>query len=74
MSIAVNDKCGIKVQFKDRNTSVLGFYNAIKEVMDNPKKLKDMSGYSIIRADQLSWDKKAAFIRDKYVSFLYKFN
>jgi glycosyltransferase involved in cell wall biosynthesis len=66
MGLAINDGCGIKVPLLDPETSIQGFSQAIRMFLKQPKLVEELSRGALVRADELSWDKKAATIAAAY--------
>lgn len=66
MSVAINDTCGIKIQMLNPEVSVSEFASAIRSLLINPDKIDRLSAGAIARAEELSWDKKAWHIAERY--------
>ncbi len=56
MSIAVDDRTGIKVPLVNVQTSIDGFAAAIRKLAENPAELLRLSEGSAQRAKELTWD------------------
>jgi len=56
MSHAITDICGIKVIFKNKKESILGFKKALEAFLDNANLVENMSDGSYKRAKELSWN------------------
>lgn len=68
MSIAINDKCGIKIPFNSPEESIKGFSEAIERLLLNPLLLNKLKDGARERAVQLSWDYLAEKISRDYLS------
>jgi len=66
MSVAVDKTCGIKVPMRDPESSILGFTDAIRNIILHPEVIERMSAGAIVRAEELSWDNKAWHIAQRY--------
>lgn len=66
MGIAVNESCGIKVPLANPETSINGFRDAIRDLIEHPEKVEELSLGALKRAEDLSWDKKVAVIAKVY--------
>ncbi len=67
MGIAVDESCGIKVPLVNPETSVEGFKGAIERLLSDPDLLRKLSEGALLRAQELSWDKKVKRIAQAYV-------
>lgn len=67
MSYAINKSCGLKVPFEAPQISIIGFHNAIKELVNDRKLLSKLSEGAIKRSKELSWDKMAETISNDYI-------
>ncbi len=56
MSIAVDDRTGIKIPLTNLQTSIDGFAAAIRKLAENPEELRRLSEGSAQRATELTWD------------------
>lgn len=68
MSIAVDDKCGLKVPLISPEKSIEGFKEALIKLLDNPLELKRLKEGAINRSLELSWDAMAKTIAMDYIS------
>jgi glycosyltransferase involved in cell wall biosynthesis len=66
MSFAVNESCGIKIPFVDRQTSILEFANAVTRLVTTQGLLNGLSEGALRRAEALSWDQKVREIANAY--------
>lgn len=66
MGIAINEHCGIKVPLKNPEMSIEGFKKAIQSLLENPDLLSKLSEGALLRAQELSWDKKVRLIAQTY--------
>lgn len=66
MGVAVTNKCGIKVPLKNPQTSVNGFGMALRLLVEEPERILKMSHQALIRADELSWDRKVEEMSSAY--------
>jgi glycosyltransferase involved in cell wall biosynthesis len=66
MCIAVNEFCGIKVPLVDADTSIRGFSEAIRRILDEPTLLRRLADGAAKRATELTWDAKAREIATEY--------
>jgi glycosyltransferase involved in cell wall biosynthesis len=67
MAVAVTDSCGIKISLKSPEESIRGFSQAIKSLVYNPDKIRELRVNAIQRAKELSWDKAAARMAADYL-------
>lgn len=65
MGVAVNDKNGFKIPYKDFDTSILFISQLIKSIFDSPQILNDKFDTIGQTTDMLSWDNKVKYIADK---------
>lgn len=72
MSIAINDNCGIKIPLINTKTSISGFTDAIKLLIDNRTLLNKFSKNALIRSKALSWEQMAHQINKNYIEFCNK--
>lgn len=70
MGLAVNKTCGIKIEFKDTNTSVNGFSEAMLDLINNDKFLMQLSKGASERSISLSWENMAEEISSNYYKIL----
>ena len=68
MSIAITDKCGIKIPLVSPEKSIKGFKQALLELINNSAKLKKLQIGAIKRSQELSWDVMAETIASDYNS------
>jgi glycosyltransferase involved in cell wall biosynthesis len=66
MSIAVDDRSGIKVPLVDVQTSIDGFAAAIAKLADNPAEVRRLTEGAARRATELTWDAKVEQIARRY--------
>jgi len=66
MGLVVDDSCGIKVPLADFQSSVLGFRQALIQLVETPDLIRSKSGRAHARATQFSWAAKAAAISERY--------
>lgn len=65
MGVAVNDKNGFKIPYKDFDTSILFISQLIKSIFDSPQILNSKFDTIVQTTDMLSWDNKVKYIADK---------
>lgn len=70
MSHAITDNCGIKVDFKNNQSSVLGFANALESFLISPNLIDKFSKGAIKRAHELSWEGVISIISKDYNNIL----
>lgn len=68
MSIAVDDKCGLKVPLISPEKSIDGFKDALTRLLNNPLELKRLKEGAQKRSLELSWDAMAETIAMDYIS------
>jgi glycosyltransferase involved in cell wall biosynthesis len=56
MSHSITSTCGIKINFENKHTSILGFKNALETIIKNPILVQKFSEGAFKRAVELSWD------------------
>ena len=66
MSFAVDESCGIKIPFLDRQTSILKFADAAARLVTTRGLLNELSEGALRRAEALSWDEKVKEIANAY--------
>lgn len=66
MGAAVTPGCGIKVPMRTPESSVAGFAAAIRELAHDGDTVGRLSAGALLRAEELSWDRKARQIADTY--------
>lgn len=66
MGIAVTDDCGIRIPLCNPETSIDGFFNAIKELHDDRLRLTRLSQGALARARNLSWNQLVRSISEAY--------
>ena len=59
LSVAVTDRCGIKVPLVDPATSIAAFRTAVERFAETPPLLQALSAGAAARAAELTWDAKA---------------
>jgi glycosyltransferase involved in cell wall biosynthesis len=70
MSIAITEKCGIKVPFRDPETSVSGFARAIERIANDPQLYQRLALGAEERARELTWDRKVERFSEAYLAAL----
>lgn len=68
MSIAIDDKCGIKIPLVSPETSIEGFKNALIKLINNHLELERLKIGAIKRSEEISWDVMAETIALDYLS------
>lgn len=68
MSIAVSEKCGIKVPLISPEKSVSGFNNAMIKLASEKGLLNELKKGAEERAKEISWDMMAKIIADDYLA------
>ena len=71
MSIAITDKCGIKIPLVSPEKSIIGFKEALLKLTNDSIELKKLQTGAFKRSHELSWDAMAKTIATDYVS-IYK--
>ena len=66
MSIAINEKCGIKIPLTSPENSIHDFHEAIKRLIVDDRLLSELRKGARERAPELSWDKMAETIATDY--------
>jgi glycosyltransferase involved in cell wall biosynthesis len=66
LSVAVTDRCGIKVPLVDPATSIAAFRTAVERFVETPPLLQALSAGAAARAADLTWEAKAAEIARIY--------
>lgn len=66
MGVAVNESCGIKVPMRTRPESIAGFAAALRTLTAGGDRYASLSRGALARAEELSWDRKAAQIAATY--------
>ncbi|HEX6998140.1 MAG TPA: glycosyltransferase family 4 protein [Gammaproteobacteria bacterium] len=66
MSVAVTQRCGIKVPFANPRRSITGFREALERLAETPSLLETLSAGALQRAAELTWAAKAAEIAAVY--------
>ncbi|MEO1236176.1 MAG: glycosyltransferase family 4 protein [Planctomycetota bacterium] len=66
MGIAVDETCGLKIPLVDPETSITGFADALRELLDRPERIDELSAGALARSRELSWAGKAARIAAAY--------
>ena len=72
MGIAVDATCGIKVTLRDPSTSVSGFSEALRTLLNKPEMFEMLSAGALKRAAELSWESKISAFLHAYDSCLSK--
>lgn len=70
MGAAVDQRCGGKVPLRDVATSVEGFAAWLGELATAPDRLRELSRGALLRAGELSWDRKVNQIVTGYEAVL----
>ena len=70
MSSVVNEQCGRLIPLATPEQSIRAFANAMQELAKNSAELEKLSSGALARAEELSWDSKAAIMRDYYLGAL----
>ncbi|HTW94907.1 MAG TPA: glycosyltransferase family 4 protein [Tepidisphaeraceae bacterium] len=70
MGVAVDDTCGIRIPMSDPATSIAGFAAALARFQADPSLVARFSAGALARAEELSWDRKAAHIAAVYEKVL----
>ena len=70
MGVAVDGRCGIKVPLCGLQTSINGFRDAIRELLEKPDMIAQLSRGALKRAEELSWDNKADIMARAYEDVL----
>lgn len=68
MSIAIDEKCGIKIPLTSPETSISGFKNALLKLSENRKELERLKKGAKERSAELSWDTMAETIALDYIA------
>lgn len=66
MSHAITENCGIKVDFIDKRSSILGFANALESFLICPNLINKLSKEAVNRAKELSWEGIINIISEDY--------
>jgi len=67
MSVAINEKCGIKVPLVSIKVSIEGFQKALLKLLNNPNELTSLRFGAKERAKELSWDSMTKTIAIDYL-------
>lgn len=67
MSIAINETCGIKIPLVSIDESVLGFKNAIRQLLSDKQYLIQLQKGATARTPEISWDSMAETIANDYL-------
>jgi glycosyltransferase involved in cell wall biosynthesis len=70
MSFAIDDSCGWKVPLRDRQSSIMGFADAVAKLVTTRGLLDALSEGALHRAKELSWDAKVKEIVNFYDAVL----
>lgn len=68
MSIAIDDKCGIKIPLRSPELSIEGFKNALLKLIINSQELERLKIGAKKRSEELSWDAMVETIALDYIS------
>jgi hypothetical protein len=68
MSYSVNDYCGFKVPFINKEHSASGFRASIEKFLDEPSLVEQFSQAAYKRAQELSWESIVNSISMDYTS------
>jgi glycosyltransferase involved in cell wall biosynthesis len=68
MSIAVNEKCGIKVPLRSPDNSIAGFYEAMTKLILEKEALKELKLGARVRSSEITWDNMARTIAADYLN------
>jgi glycosyltransferase involved in cell wall biosynthesis len=66
MGVAVTETSGIKVPLNSPESSVAGFAAAVKQLAAGGERFRRLSEGALARAEELSWDGKAAAMAETY--------
>lgn len=66
MSVALDDRCGLKVPFIGPKESVAGFRSAIERFIFEPELVQKLSEGALKRAAELTWEAKVEEISEAY--------
>ncbi|SEP49565.1 Glycosyltransferase involved in cell wall bisynthesis [Rhodospirillales bacterium URHD0017] len=66
MSFAIDESCGVKIPFRDRQTSIAGFADAAFRLATSQGLLSGLSEGALRRSKALSWDAKVQEISNFY--------
>ena len=66
LSVAVTDRCGVKIPLVDPATSIAAFRTAVERFAETPPLLQALSAGAVARAAELTWEAKAAEIARIY--------
>jgi glycosyltransferase involved in cell wall biosynthesis len=66
MGVAIDERCGIKVAMTDPQTSITGFAEAIRRLLEQPEQVEELSAGAIQRSHELTWTSLAEKISDAY--------
>jgi glycosyltransferase involved in cell wall biosynthesis len=67
MGHVVNASCGIKIPLKSPKISIAGFSAALRNLLDNPERIAQLSAGALERGQLFSWDKKVEHIAKCYL-------
>lgn len=70
MSHSITKSCGIKIPFISMESSVLGFQNALEDILTHPDMINKLSYGAYSRARELTWDNMAHVISNGYSRIL----
>ncbi len=70
MGVAVNDKNGFKIPYRDFETSILFVSELLKSIFENPHILNDKYDTIGQTTAMLSWDSKVEYIADKITAII----
>lgn len=66
MGLAINESCGIIVPMQTPEGSVIGFRDAIFNLLSNPERIRELSSGALARSSELSWDRLSERISSAY--------
>lgn len=68
MGIVVDERCGIKIKMNSPDESIRGFSEAIRELLKSSQLVEQYSCGALVRANELTWEKKTRKIADAYAA------
>jgi len=74
MSHAINETCGIKIPLESPNKSIVGFYKAINQCVQNRELIDKLKGGAFNRSKELSWKNMAGSIANDYNNIIKNSN
>lgn len=66
MGTVVTDQCGVKIPLKNPEASIAGFTEALRQLLEHPERVKELSCGALARAKELTWAAKAVEISRGY--------